>query len=202
MTGLEGWLIYVAASVAVVVVPGPTVSIIIANSLRHGARAGLLNVAGTQAGLAIVVVVLAFGLQWVMVAMAQVFDWLRLAGAVYLAWLGIKLLRSHGAMAAAGGGREDGFFRQGLFILLANPKVLLFFGAFIPQFIDPAGSAMWQTIALGATFMAVAAVFDAGYAFAAGGAGRWLRRSRLRVVEIVSGTCLIGGGIWLALARR
>ena len=201
---VEIWLVYVAACIAVVIVPGPTVTVIIANSLRHGARAGLLNVAGTQAGLAILLAILAAGLQFVVAALGEVFWWLRLAGAAYLVWLGFKLLASRGRLAGKGdvAAPRGGYFWQGFAVILANPKALFFFGAFIPQFVDPSGNAVVQTLVLGATFMVVATVLDGGYALAAGGTGRWLSRSRVRALEVFSGLCLVGGGLWLALSRR
>jgi threonine/homoserine/homoserine lactone efflux protein len=94
------------------------------------------------------------------------------------------------------------FVLQGFIVIWSNPKALLFFGAFIPQFIDPAQGAAWQTVVLGLVFMAVATVFDSVYAFAAGGAGGWLSRERIKLTERISGTFLIGGGLWLAFARR
>ena len=87
-------------------------------------------------------------------------------------------------------------------MVLANPKALLFFGAFIPQFIDPAGDYVIQTIALGATFMVVATLLDGAYAVVAGGAGHWLSTVRVRFVSRLSGLFLIGGGVWLASLRR
>ncbi len=201
---VEVYLAYVLACIAIVIVPGPTVTVIIANSLRHGAKAGLLNVAGTQVGLAVMLGVLAGGLHYIVESVAHVFDWLRLAGAAYLIWLGIKLLRSDGTMGnATDVPRANGsFFWQGLVVILSNPKALFFFGAFIPQFVDPSGNAMAQTVLLGATFMLVATILDGAYALLAGGAGKWLSRTRVRALEIGSGICLIGGGVWLALARR
>lgn len=200
----ELYLAYVAACIAIVIVPGPTVTVVIANSLRHGPRAGLLNVAGTQAGLVIMLGVLAAGLHVIVASLAQVFDVVRLAGAAYLVWLGIKLWRSDGTLShAAGRVRARGsFFWQGFLVILSNPKALLFFGAFIPQFLNSSGNAIVQTLVLGVTFMAVATLLDGSYALLAGGAGKLLSRSRVRVLEMVSGTCLVGGGIWLALLRR
>ncbi|MGE0232621.1 MAG: LysE family translocator [Flavobacteriaceae bacterium] len=201
------YIAYVFACAAIIVVPGPTVTVIIANSIRHGARAGLMNVAGTQLGLAIMVAILAVGLQAVVATMAGVFDFLRLAGAAYLVWLGIKLWRADGALLEEGAPQAGSpgtrtHFWQGFFVILSNPKALFFFGAFIPQFIDPAGDTVLQTALLGGTFMVVATIFDGAYAILAGRAGKALTRSRLRIAERISGTFLIGGGVWLALLRR
>lgn len=202
MSSIELYLAYVLACVVVVIVPGPNVTVIVANSLRHGARAGLMSVAGTQVGLAVVLAVLVAGLSTLVATMAWWFDWVRLAGAAYLVWLGIRLWRSHGELGATLPEPRRGFFWQGFLVLLSNPKALLFFGAFIPQFVDPAAGITAQVVALGLTFMAVATVFDSGYALLAGGAGRLLSRERVRLVSRLSGSFLIGGGIWLALARR
>lgn len=197
-------LSYTAACIAVIIVPGPTVTVIIANSLRHGARAGLLNVLGTQIGLAIMIGVLAFGLAAIVSTMGSIFEVLRLVGAAYLIWLGIRMWRSDGSLASGvGTARVRGsFVLQGVVVVWSNPKALIFFGAFIPQFIDPAGSAVWQTLVLGGIFMAAATVGDSLYAFAASGLGARLTKARIRLVERISGTCLIGGGLWLALSRR
>ena len=207
---LDILLAYTAACIAVIIVPGPSVTVIIANSLRHGMRAGLWTDAGTQAGLATMLIVLAAGLSTIVNHMGWIFDWLRLAGAAYLIWLGIKLWRGGGATSLTGAsgdgavrnGKGSRFFWQGFLVLWSNPKALLFFGAFIPQFIDPAGSALVQTLLLGLIFIIVAAVLDSCYALAAGRAGRWFTGSRIRVLEKVSGTFLIGGGLWLALSKR
>ena len=207
---LDILLAYTIACIAVVIVPGPSVTVIIANSLRHGTRAGLWTDIGTQAGLATMLLVLAAGLSTIVNHMGWIFDWLRLAGAAYLIWLGVKLWRAGGAAASstgagAPGGNGSGrrFFWQGFLVLWSNPKALLFFGAFIPQFIDPAaGPALAQTLQLGLIFIVVALLLDSCYALAAGRAGRWFSAKRLRVLERVSGSLLIGGGVWLALSRR
>ena len=200
---LPTYLAFVLACVAIVIVPGPTVTVIVATALRHGAGAGLLNVAGTQAGIGIMIVILTFGLAAVVSLMGEVFDVLRLLGAAYLVWLGIRLWRSDGDLGAAGARRQSsrlGFVAQGFVVIWSNPKALLFFGAFIPQFVDPsAGDAAAQTALLGFTFMAVATVLDGAYAVLAGRAGRLLTRGRVRLVEKVSGSLLVGGGGWLAL---
>lgn len=200
---IELYVAYLAACVLIVIVPGPTVTVIIANSLAHGARAGLLNVAGTQLGLVIMIGILLVGLTSIIETMGWWFDWLRLAGAAYLIWLGYKLVRSGGGLEAAKSAPKPcgGFFLQGFLVILSNPKALLFFGAFIPQFVDPNGNYMLQVVLLGCTFMAVATVLDGTYALLSGGAGAFLTRQRVRFVSRLSGVLLIGGGVWLALAR-
>ena len=201
--GLDLYVAYVFACILIAIIPGPTVTVIVANSLKHGARAGLLNVAGTQLGLALMMLTLVVGLTSVIAAMGWLFDWLRYAGAAYLVWLGWKLLRSPDALTES---REaavprGGFFLQGFLVMLANPKALLFFGAFIPQFVDPKGNYVAQIVLLGVTAMIVALLSDGAYAVLTGRAGALLSRRRVRLVSRLSGVGLIGGGIWLALTR-
>lgn len=200
---LELYLAYVAACIVLVIVPGPTVTLTVANSLTHGTRAGLLNVAGTQLALAVMITIVGVGLASLVATMGWWFDWLRLLGAAYLIWLGIKLFRSSGKIGEPGKAPTPrvGFFMQGFLVLLSNPKVLLLFGAFIPQFVDTSKPYFWQVAFLGGTFMVVAAILDSGYAILAGRAGRLLSERRVRAVSRVSGLFLIGGGAWLALAR-
>jgi threonine/homoserine/homoserine lactone efflux protein len=200
---LDLYVAYVFACILIAIIPGPTVTVIVANSLKYGARAGLLNVAGTQLGLALMMLTLIVGLASVIAAMGWLFDWLRYAGAAYLAWLGWKLLRSPDVLAetAAHAAPRGGFFLQGFLVMMANPKALLFFGAFIPHFVDPKGNYVAQIVLLGITAMMVALVSDGAYAVLTGQAGILLSKKRVRLVSRLSGACLIGGGIWLALAR-
>jgi threonine/homoserine/homoserine lactone efflux protein len=198
---LQLYVAYVLACAVITIVPGPTVTLIVANSLRHGARAGLLNVLGTQLGLGLMLAILLIGLASIIATMGWWFDWLRLAGAAYLIWLGWKLLRSSGAIEQSATTPRGGFVLQGFLVLMGNPKALLWFGAFIPQFIDPTGNYVGQVVLLGLTAMAVAALSDGAYAVATGRAGALLSRRRVRTVSRIGGFCLIGGGVWLALAR-
>ena len=200
---LELYLAYVLACAVITLIPGPTVTVIVANSLAHGPRAGLLNVAGTQLGLTAWMAILVVGLTSVIAAMGWLFDWLRWAGAIYLVWLGYRLLRDPDAIAEPGAAAapRGGFFLQGFLVMITNPKALFWFGAFIPQFIDPKGDYFAQTILLGLTAMAVALVSDGAYAVLTGRAGAFLSKKRVRFVSQLSGTFLIGGGIWLALTR-
>ena len=201
---LNLYLAFVAACIALALLPGPVVTLIIANGLRHGTRAALINVAGAQTGLAIVIGIVAVGLASLMATMGYWFDWVRFAGAAYLVWLGIKLI-----CEPVEGVKSDappppprgGFFLQGFLVLLSNPKVLVFFGAFIPQFMDMSQDHFPQVALLGVTFMVIAASTDAVYAVLAGRARTFFSARRTRMVSRVSGGFMIGGGIWLALMR-
>lgn len=198
------YLLYIAACTAVIVVPGPSVTVIIANSLRSGTRAGLANVAGTQAGLLVMLGTLAIGLSAIVSAMAIWFDVLRLVGAAYLVYLGVKMWRGTGTLPpqASAPAAKGSYFWQGVLVIWTNPKALLFFGAFIPQFIDPTENTLQQVLVLGLTFMLLATFLDSAYAIAAGKMGRLLASRNVRILERLSGSCLITSGIWLALSRR
>ena len=200
---IELFAAYLIACAVVVLVPGPTVTLIVANSIRHGVRAGLLNVLGTQAGLAVMIAVVGIGLTSLIEAAGHWFDWLRLAGAAYLVWLGWKMIRSgdEGSAGRPPAPPRGGFLIQGAIVALSNPKTLLFFGAFFPQFIDPSRSYGLQILIMGATAMLFAALSDSAYVVASGRLGRALSAKRVRMLSRVSGGFLIGGGLWLALSR-
>ena len=201
---LQLYLAFVAACIALALLPGPIVTLLIANGLRHGTRAALTNILGVQAGLVIVIGVLAVGLTSLMATMGYWFDWVRFAGAAYLVWLGIKLIRSpvEGVKTdAPPPPPRGGFFLQGFLVALSNPKLLVFFGAFIPQFMDMSKYHVSQVALLGVTFMVIAGLTDATYALLAGRARLFFSKQRTRLVSRISGGFMIGGGIWLALTR-
>jgi homoserine/homoserine lactone efflux protein len=197
------YLTFVAACIVIVIVPGPTVTLIIANSLRHGTGAGMRNIAGTQLGFVCMIAIVLAGLASLIDTMGVWFDYVRLAGAAYLVWLGIKLLRSSGVLTVVQNAPKPrvGFFAQGFLVAMSNPKALLLFGALFPQFIDPAGDYVAQVLLLGVTAMVIALIFDSAYAILTGRAGAFLSQRRVRLLSRASGLCLIGGGAWLALAR-
>jgi len=202
---LQLYLTYVAACIVLALLPGPVVTLVIANGLRYGTRAALTNIAGAQLGLGIVIALVAVGLTTLMATMGYWFDWVRFLGAAYLVWIGIALIRApvH-ALADAGAPPpppRGGFFLQGLLVLLSNPKVLVFFGAFIPQFVDMSRDHAPQVALLGITFMAIVGVTDAIYALLAGRARRFFSARRTRLLSRISGGFMIGGGLWLALSR-
>jgi threonine/homoserine/homoserine lactone efflux protein len=201
---LQVYLTFVVACIALALIPGPVVTLLIANGLLHGTRAALINIAGVQTGLAIVIGIVAIGLTSLMATMGYWFDWLRIAGAAYLVWLGIKLIRAPAEGISADAALpppRGGFFLQGLVVLLSNPKLLIFFGAFLPQFMDMSRDHVSQATLLGVTFMVIAAVTDGIYALLAGRARKFFSSRRARLVSRISGGFMIGGGVWLALTR-
>jgi homoserine/homoserine lactone efflux protein len=201
---VETYVTFMIAAFALAIVPGPTVTVIVGNSLRYGSKAGLMNVLGTQVGVVVWLTLAAFGLSAAIAVMGVWFDLLRYAGAAYFIWLGYKLLTSKGDMGAAKAVERDarGFFLQGFVVIMSNPKILVLFGAMIPPFLTPGGDAVRETLVLGATFMAIAAAGDTAYALLAGKAGSFLSRSRIRAIEVSSGLCLLVGGVWLAMRGR
>jgi threonine/homoserine/homoserine lactone efflux protein len=151
-----------------------------------------------------VIGIVAVGLTSLMATIGYWFDWVRLAGAAYLVWLGIKLIRSpvEGvSIDAPPPPPRGGFFLQGLMVLLSNPKVLVFFGALIPQFMDMNRDHVSQVTLLGVTFMVIGATTDATYAVLAGRARLFFSKDRTRLLSRISGGFMVGGGIWLALTR-
>ena len=201
---LHVYLAFAAACVVLALLPGPNVTLLIANGLRHGTRAALLNIAGSQLGLAIVIGIVAVGLISLMATLGYWFDWVRFAGAAYLIWLGLKLIRAPAQMMDADAPPpppRGGFFLQGLLVLLSNPKALVFFGAFIPQFVDMERDHFSQVARLGLTFMVTAGITDTIYALMAGRARRFFSVRRTRLLSRISGGFMVGGGVWLALTR-
>jgi threonine/homoserine/homoserine lactone efflux protein len=200
---LHTYIAYLLATIVIVMVPGPTVTLVVASGMRHGARAALLNVAGTLVGVALVFAVVGIGLASAIAAMGNWFEMIRFIGAAYLVWIGFQMLFSrHGpAEGAAPPAPRMGFVAQGLLVAISNPKTLFFFGAFIPQFIDPAGSYPLQIAIMGVTAMFFGAVSDSTYAIAAARAGRALSARRFRLLTRIGGGFLVGGGLWLAFSR-
>ena len=155
---------------------------------------------------AVQLAVVALGMTSFMLLLAGWFEWLRWLGVAYLLWLGVQRWRGGPAEPKDGTARAASsrrLFWQGFLVALSNPKVLFFHAAFFPQFLDPAGPIGLQLALLCATFLAIATVLDGGYALLAGRLrGRLAAPSRMRLRDRVTGSLLIGAGLWLAAARR
>nr|WP_314260120.1 LysE family translocator [uncultured Devosia sp.] len=196
---------YLGACFLLAIVPGPTVTVIVANALARGTGAGLAIVAGTQAGFLVMTLVVALGMQALVAFMGWAFDWIKLVGAAYLVWLGWKMWRSNGELGTAQAEKTKSRLAmavEGFLVILSNPKALIFLGAFLPQFVDVTQPTFPQVMLLGLFFMLVAGSTDAIYAVIAGQARGLLSTARVRLISRVSGLVLMAGGIWLALQKR
>lgn len=199
---------FIAACVLLALTPGPNMAMIIANTLTGGVRTGLATVAGTTTGLALLVTAAVAGMGSLMTLMWAWFDVVRWIGALYLVYLGARQLwllrRSAGPAPPAPATRASmrGAYAQGLGVSLSNPKVILFLGAFLPQFVDGGGAVLPQLVVLAAIFVAVLALVDLATTLAVGRARASLGHAHLRAVDGAAGILLVAGGLALAVARR
>ena len=190
---------FLIASFLVVIVPGPTVSLIIANSLKSGTRAGILNVVGTQLGLIILILLLAMGFKVISPFLEDLIKFVRIVGAFYLMILGYLSFSSKELSDNSEKIKkfDKKFILQGFIVILSNPKAFLFLGAFIPQFINinqPIGS---QIIYFGILFMIVGAIFDGIYAVVFGKFREIIINKYINILNKLGGTLLIFVGLWL-----
>jgi len=199
-------LAFIAASVLLGLTPGPNMAVIIANTLSRGLRAGLATLAGTTTGLALLVAAAAAGMSSIMVFMSTWFDVVRWVGAAYLIYLGARqlwLLRSRGeATIVSGHSTSRGWYLQGLAVSLSNPKVILFLGAFLPQFVDARADPAGQLVVLAALFVAVLAAVDVGTTLAVARARTTFAAAHVRLLDGAAGVLLLLGGLALAVMRR
>lgn len=210
MVELSTLLLFAGAALALILVPGPAVLYIVAQSIDRGRVAGLVSALGVATGGLVHVVAATVGLSSLLVSSATAFTVVKLAGAAYLVGLGLHtLLRRRDADVPQDAPRATRRLRrrywQGVVVNVLNPKTALFFLAFLPQFVDPArGSAALQLATLGATFVVLAVVCDSGWALAAGTASDRLRDSRrfLALQRYVSGSVFVGLGALTAVAKR
>jgi homoserine/homoserine lactone efflux protein len=198
---------FVAACVLLGLTPGPNMSLIIANTLRGGLASGFVTLAGTTTGLALLVAAAALGMSSVLVFMSEWFDVIRWLGALYLVFLGARQLwqfwqrRRNPAQPLTVSSRS-GAYVQGLLVSLSNPKVLLFLGAFLPQFVDPAADPVRQLWVLAVLFVVVLAAVDIGYTVAIAKARTTFDAAKLAVLDGAAGVLLLAGGLALAMVRR
>jgi threonine/homoserine/homoserine lactone efflux protein len=181
-------------------------SLILANTLTSGLRAGLVTLAETTTGLAMLVAAAAAGMSSVMVFMSEWFDVIRWVGALYLVYLGARqlwLLRRRAAgMPVKAPAVGANLYAQGVLVSLSNPKVLLFLGAFLPQFLDPARDPVAQLTVLAVVFVTVLAAVDVACTLAVAKARATFDAARLRLLDGAAGVLLLLGGLALAMARR
>jgi threonine/homoserine/homoserine lactone efflux protein len=199
---------FLLASLVLAVTPGPAVFYIVTRTLAQGLRAGLASVAGVALGNLGNAIGAAIGLAALFAISSLAFTVVKYAGAAYLVYLGIK------ALTAAPGPQDQPLqgapadlrkiFRDGLLVALLNPKTSLFFAAFLPQFMAPEGSAIFQSVTLGTVFVLLAAVTDSLYVIAAGALGPAFARVRgiSAFGRYLTAGAFIGLGIFTALASH
>ena len=201
---------FVLIAVVLILVPGPSVLFVVTRSLTLGRGAGVATVVGNAAGVYVQVVAVAFGLGTLVQESIAVFTVIKLAGAAYLVYLGVQTFRHRRSLAAAlYAPVEPKVLRRiladGFVVGMFNPKVIVFFMAVLPRFVDrSAGSVPVQLLALGAIFCAIAVICDSIWALLAGAARTWLVSSPRRLAAIggSGGLAMIGLGSGLAVSGR
>jgi threonine/homoserine/homoserine lactone efflux protein len=199
---------YVLAVLALLIVPGPSVVPVISRAVLHGRRAAILTVCGNVLAVLCVTVLVVLGLGALLQAVPLAFDVIKYAGAAYLVYLGVKALRDRDTFnfeASDTTLSTRQFITRGFAATLLNPKLAVFFAAFLPQFVHPeAGNITGQMLALGTTFAALAFLCDSTWGMLAASAGAWLKRSAraMRALRWFSGLTFIGLGARLALEER
>jgi threonine/homoserine/homoserine lactone efflux protein len=200
---LETWIAFVAATAVMLAIPGPTILLVIGQSLGGGSRAALPLVVGVALGDLTAMTLSLAGLGALLAASATLFTVLKLAGAAYLVWLGIRLWRapvSDGASAPVSSRRA---FRDAYVVTALNPKGIAFFVAFVPLFVDAGAPFLRQAALLVATFVSLAALNAGLYALlAARLSGAVARPAVRRAFNRVGGTMLVGAGVATAAMRR
>jgi threonine/homoserine/homoserine lactone efflux protein len=207
MLGTHHLALFITSGILLNLTPGQDTMYIVGRSISQGRRAGLLSVAGILAGSIVHTCAAAFGLSAILTASAEAFTAIRLAGAAYLVYLGIKMVRDRSRdLAPTEFGRERDWpiFRAGFFTNLLNPKVALFFLAFLPQFVDPAAdSKVLAFLFLGALFMFNGTIWCLIVAWGASTMSRRLRESpsAALIVRRAAGALFVGLGLRLAAER-
>ena len=199
---------FVAAALAVLLIPGPGVLYVVARSVGQGRRAGLASACGTSAGALVHVGVAAAGLSAVLLQSATAFAVVKALGAGYLIYLGLRTLvsgRRAAGLPAPPPQSPVRLFLDGAVVSVLNPKIAVFFLAFLPQFVDPAGAPVaQQVLLLGLVYVGLALLTDGTYAVLAGSARPWLggRTMRGPLPRYLSGGLFLGLGLNAALAER
>ena len=193
---------FLIVSFFVVIVPGPTVGLIISNSLKFGIRAGILNIVGTQIGLIVLILLLAGGFNIVSPFIEQLIKIIRVIGAIYLITIGYLNFKSKSFLENSEklNKIDKTFILQGLIVILSNPKAFLFLGAFIPQFININQPVVNQIIFYGFLFMIVGVIFDGVYALVFGKFRDIITNKYIGFLNKLGGLLLILVGLFLLIS--
>jgi threonine/homoserine/homoserine lactone efflux protein len=204
---LQLWLAFVLASSTMLAIPGPTLMLVISYALGRGKSTAFATVPGVALGDLTAMTVSLLGAGAILAASALLFTMLKLIGAVYLIWLGVTLWRekpSFETLQKRGSQQSNrAMFMQAYTVTVLNPKSIVFFVAFVPQFISADQTLMGQFVILETTFVTLAAINAATWALAAGHMRRWFTRpAALQAVSRMGGSFLIGAGLVTASLRN
>lgn len=195
----EIWLAFTAATIVLLLIPGPTVLLVVSYALGQGWRTALPMAIGVALGDFTAMTLSMLGVGAMLAASATVFTVLKWIGAAYLVWLGIKLWRAGGSLAAeprSTGVSAARMLGHAWLVTALNPKGITFFVAFLPQFLNPHADFLTQMIVLEATFLTLAFANALGYAIVAARARGFIRSARaIRAINRIGGSCLIGAGV-------
>ena len=202
----EIWISFFIASAALLAVPGPTVMIVISYALGQGRGTAWATVPGVALGDFTAMTASLLGAGAILATSATLFTALKIAGALYLIWLGIKLWRVDGGMSelkAPGLQTKGAMFRTSYIVTALNPKSIVFFVAFVPQFVNAGEPVFLQFVILEATFLVLAAINVAIWALLVGKLrARFTKPGTLKVVNRIGASFLIGAGLLTAAVRR
>ncbi|AWS41006.1 LysE family translocator [Streptosporangium sp. 'caverna'] len=204
MVSLSTFLIFALASLALVLVPGPNHIYIAARGIAQGRAAGVASALGVETGTMVHIAAAAAGLSYVIARSATLFNVIKWAGVAYLVYLGIRALTSRQELKTREAEPQPlrKIFLEGVIVNVLNPKVILFFLAFLPQFVAPeAGAVPLQIIILGGTLLVLGLITDLIYAAGAGALGRRMR-NRSSLMSRLSGVIYLGLGIATAFSGR
>jgi len=195
---------FVAVSIALIAIPGPNVLVIVSTGITHGRLRGLQTVAGTTLAMAIQLVVAAFATAWFVSQLAAGFYYLKWLGAMYLLYLAaLHLKQALAKDVATLILSATATFARGFWVSLSNPKTIVFFGAFLPQFVSPGEAYLLQIGILSFTFLLLAALLDSCYALLSGRLQTLIQQRNLSKLQNgVSAVLLFGASAWLATTRR
>jgi threonine/homoserine/homoserine lactone efflux protein len=196
-------LLFVGASLALLAIPGPAVIYVVTRSIEHGRTAGMVSMLGVETGTFAYALAAAAGLSGLIAASVTAFTVVKYAGAAYLLYLGVRKLLERDQPADASLTGRSRLFLKGTLVQVLNPKIAIFFVAFLPQFVDSSrGPVAAQILVLGTIFTVLAVLSDGAYVLLAGAVSGWLRtgrRTRSRLAKL-SGGVYIGLGLTAALS--
>lgn len=202
------FVLFIGVSWALILAPGPDMLYVITRGMAHGRKAGMLSAIGVVCGILVHTTAAAFGLSLILQTSAFAFLFVKFVGAAYLMYLGIKAWREKTTFClqtSAAGAKSSALFWQGVLSNVLNPKIAIFFLAFLPQFVDKGGDHVTlQLVILGITFACFGLGFLLAVGYSSGSIGRWLtyRPKYAQFFQRLAGGILIGLGIRLAFTEK